>query len=58
MDERLAFEEWLLTTFELDDEWDEDRNCYKHFACHLAWHAWKARSALSATDPNTSGASD
>lgn len=41
MDERAAFEKWLLDTHGLDDEWDAARNCYKRFEAHLAWTAWR-----------------
>lgn len=40
--DRTEFERWLLAEHGLDDEWDEARNCYKKFACHLAWKAWNA----------------
>ena len=45
MDERVAFERWLLKEQGLDDEWDERRNCYKRFPAHLAWKAWQAGEA-------------
>lgn len=47
---RFAFEKWLLDVMGLQDEFDEQRNCYKEFACHLAWKAWQAAPAQKGAD--------
>ena len=44
---RAAFEAWLLSDG-LDFSWDEGRNCYKNFTCHMAWRAFNA--ALDAVE--------
>lgn len=40
--DRQAFEKWLLEVHLLEGTWNEDRNCYDEFACHLAFKAWCA----------------
>ena len=40
--ERAAFEKWLLDVHLLDGTWNEARNCYDEFPCHLAFQAWRA----------------
>lgn len=47
-DKRAAFEKWLDETMGLQCEWQEERNCYKEFAAHLAWKAWDASMRLAA----------
>ena len=40
--ERAAFERWLMDVHMLDGTWNEKRNCYDEFPCHLAFQAWMA----------------
>lgn len=40
--ERAAFEKWLMDVHLLDGTWNEARNCYDEFPCHLAFQAWRA----------------
>ena len=40
--ERAAFEKWLQDVHLLDGTWNEARNCYDEFPCHLAFQAWRA----------------
>lgn len=42
MSDREEFEKWLIEVHGLNAEWDEDRDCYVEFACHIAWKAWQA----------------
>lgn len=42
LDNREAFEKWLLDVHMLTSEWQPDRNCFKDFPAHLAWQAWQA----------------
>lgn len=39
---RYNYEKWLFHTHGLKAEWEPERNCYKEFACHLAWKVWQA----------------
>lgn len=48
--QRQGFELWANTTFfdgihDISEEWDEERNCYKDFAFHMAFHSWMAANA-------------
>lgn len=42
---RHSFEKWLEKTYDSAAEFDVERNCYKVFAVHLAWQAWRGRSS-------------
>lgn len=48
MSDRQTFEKWLGETYDSDAEFDHARNCYKEFAVHMAWQAWRGRAALNA----------
>lgn len=44
-EQRAGFELWANTEFfvglhNISEDWDEERNCYKDFAFHMAFHAW------------------
>ena len=43
MDNRQAFEAWLLAVQGLSATWNDARNCYEQFPAHLAWQAWQAQ---------------
>lgn len=46
-EQRQDFEDWVNYDFygglvDISDEWDEERNCYKNYAHHIAFHGWLA----------------
>lgn len=36
------FEAWFAPTFISDCQWNESRNCYVEYDCHMAWKGWQA----------------
>lgn len=40
--ERVDFEAWLQKEHGLSGTWNDARNCFDEFPCHLAFKAWKA----------------
>ena len=46
-DTRQEFEAWFSHTFISDCPWDEARNCYVEYDCHMAWKGWQAATALA-----------
>lgn len=38
--EREDFEKWLFDVHGLKGTWNESRNCYDEYPCHLAYKSW------------------
>ena len=49
-EQRQDFEQWISSEFfggmhDISEDWDEERNCYKDFAFHIAFQSWMAANA-------------